>query len=237
MTDRRHMKTGNCREPDCPNKALKGVYFCSEHLDKPRRCKMRRANGQRCKAHAVTGLEVCERHGGRLKSGRLVSERTAVLTAMQRFVRPFEGDVDPIAVFEAEFRRTLGRIAWYDDQLAKLASERDLIWGQTEAKVVGSSEYPGIDRTYAARVHMFEELQRWERKHLLELEKVWIGAKLDEAKLQIMRGQVERVYTAITKALEKLGLDPMDEHVREVLAEALTEPDGAILALAETERR
>lgn len=225
----------DCREADCPNKALKGAWYCPEHIDEVRQCKVRRkTDNARCRKTAVRGLDVCVRHGGKLTAQKAVARRSAVLTEMQRFVRPFTGDVDPISVFEAEFRRTLGRIRWYDEQLAALGSAQDLVWGLTEEKRVNASEYPGTDRTYAAKVNMFEELQRWERKHLLDLENIWIKANLDERKLQIMRTQVDRTYAQVVRALEKLGLDPLDEKVRDALAEAILEPmneDGALLAL------
>lgn len=206
---------------------VEGVYYCREHLKTKRQCRMRRkADNARCKAPALQGLDLCQRHGGRLPSQAAVVKRTKVLTTMEKYVRPYEGDLDPISVFEMEFRRTIGRIRWYDEQLSLLNSAQDLVWGVTEEKHITASEYPGTDTTYAAKVNMFEEMQRWERKHLVELEKVWIAAKLDERKLQIMRSQVDRTYDQIVRALEKLGLDPKDDRVREALASAILGEDA-----------
>jgi len=163
---------------------------------------------------------------------REASQRATALTAMQRFVRPAEGNVDIMATFEDEYRRCLGRIAWYDEQLANLASPHDLIWGRTEEKQIRAGEYPGTDTTYAAKVHMFEELQRWERKHLLDMQKVALTVGLEQKKLDLIGAQVERTYAAIVTALTKLGLDPTDERVRDALADALAPPaDNALLAL------
>ncbi|MGH3504455.1 MAG: hypothetical protein ACRDQA_26685 [Nocardioidaceae bacterium] len=151
------------------------------------------------------------------------SEKAKALTDMQKFVKPYAGDADPITTFESEFRRTLGRIAWYDDQLSRLASADDLIFGLTKEEQISAAEFPGTNSTYEARSHMLNELQFRERKHLLDLEKVWIGAKLDTERLNLMKRYVEGTYSRILNALERLGLDANDPKVRDTLALALTE--------------
>ena len=136
---------------------------------------------------------------------------------MQRFVRPYEGDLNPITAFEMEFRRTLGRIAWYDEQLALLASEEDLIWGRTKKERIGAGEFTGVNTTYEARVNILEEMQRWERKHLLDLEKVWINAGLEQERLSMLKAYSTRVRTYIERAFEALGLDLSDPRVLDAL--------------------
>ncbi|MGH3500339.1 MAG: hypothetical protein ACRDQA_05485, partial [Nocardioidaceae bacterium] len=61
------------------------------------------------------------------------------------------------------------------------------------------------------------------RKHLLDLEKVWIGARIETESLSLTKRYVEGTYTRILYALERLGLDPNDPKVRDTLATALTE--------------
>ena len=217
----KHQPPGRCKHTGCDRDAIKGAYFCTLHINVKRQCRAKsKATGERCKRRAMTGLVVCERHGGQFPNSKKVSEKTKALTAMQRFVRPFEGDVDPIGVFEMEFRRCLGRIAWLDDQISALDTE-DLIWGMTKEERVMAAETPGTNKTYEARVNLLVEMQNWERKHLLDMEKVWIAAKLDTERLSLMRKYVETTYTAVVKALTLLGLDPASEEVQNALQTAL----------------
>ena len=216
-----------CIEEGCDEPRVTGGDFCSRHIAEPRRCRAtKRSNGERCKNAAKRGLRYCEQHGGAGAKATAKSNTAKAITAMQRFVKPYEGDIDPVAVFEAEFRRTLGRIRWYDEQLSLLASEEDLIWGRTKEVHVGAGEFTGTDVTYEARVNTLEQLQRWERKHLLDMEKVWIQANLDERKLNLMKRYVEATYVKVIEAVRLLGLDPTDKRVRDVLAAVLLDEGG-----------
>ena len=146
-----------------------------------------------------------------------VSQRTAALTAMQRFVQPFQGELDPITAFESEFRRTVGRILWLEEQIAAFESEQDLIWGKVREEQVNAAEFAGTNKTYEARIHVFEEMLRWERKHFLDMEKVWIGAKLDERRLTLMQSQINYTYGLCVKLALALGHDPADPGTRTII--------------------
>lgn len=213
-----------CKDPSCEAPALDQAVYCGEHVGKRRRCKFTRSDGLRCKKQALVGLDVCERHGGRFPQSQALSQRSVALTAMQRFVKPYEGVLNPISAFEMEFRRCLGRIQWYDEQMALLEDENDLIWGLTkhETGLSGASKDNDgtVDvRTYEARVNILEEMQRWERKHLLDLEKVWINAGLERERLDLLRTYAARTFELTKNALEALGIDTDDPKVREILAQ------------------
>jgi hypothetical protein len=178
---------------------------------------------ERCKNFRLTGLTVCRYHGGSNPAAKRKSQKAKILSAMQRFVTPIDADdieADPIYAFEMEFRRTLGRIRWYDEALAALEQE-DLIWGQTKREEIGASEFTGHNETYEARVNMYHELQFAERKHLLDMEKIWIGAKLDEQRLVVQRGYVAALDKAIVGILSSLGHDVADPAVRAVVRDQL----------------
>jgi hypothetical protein len=210
-----------CREEGCTKQPLDQAIFCLEHLNKKRRCKATRAGTkgtQRCKKPALVGLEVCERHGGSFPQPQEQSARAVVLTQMQRFVRPFEGDLNPFVAFEMEMRRTLGRIAWYDEQLALLKDADDLIWGKTKEEVVTAAEFTGTNRTYEARLHLLEEAQRWERKHFIELERIWLAAGFEREKIDLFKAQETRLLKVVIRAIKELGLDPEDDDVRGTLS-------------------
>ena len=116
-----------------------------------------------------------------------------------------------------EFRRTYGRILWLEGQIAGFEDENELIWGKTEEQHVNAAEYPGTNTTYGARIHVYEEMLRWERRHFLELTKVWLRANLDERKLSMMREHISYTYTKIIEAARLLGHDPADPQVRDTL--------------------
>lgn len=127
---------------------------------------------------------------------------------------------NPIAAFENEYRRTMGRILWYDEQLKKLTDEQ-IVWGRTKVEEIGATEFTGKNTTYEAREHALITQQRKEREHLLALSKVWIGAKLDESKLNIQRAYVRALDSAIVGILTRLGQDIADPAVRQVVRDEL----------------
>lgn len=215
-----------CRHPGCTKQPLDQAIFCGEHISQSRRCKATKASSKgtlRCKKQAMYGLEVCATHGGSLPQAKAQSERAVVLTSMQRFVRPYEGDLNPFTAFENEMRRTLGRIAWYDEQLALLKSSDDLIWGLTKEERIHAAEFTGKNKTYEARLHLLEEAQRWERKHFLDLERVWLAAGFEREKIDLFKAQEERLLKVVLKAIAALGLDPEDEDVRGTLSRVFLE--------------
>lgn len=188
------------------------------------RCIFRRpSDGARCTRQRVAGLnDKCRRHGFHNKAERALKAKTEL--AMARFVEPIapdDNEADPITAFEVEYRRTLGRIRWLDQKIATLKVE-DLGWGIRSQTEKDATEFPGTDTEYATAINIYVVLQQWERKHLLDMQKIWIGAKLDVAKLRIQAAHVEVLDTAITKILRRLGRKPDDPDVRMVVFEELS---------------
>jgi hypothetical protein len=205
-----------CKDPTCERRALDQAVYCEVHVGVTRRCKKtREVNGrqQRCKAQAMVGLDVCVKHGGSFPQSKALSERSKVLTTMQRFIRPYEGELTLVSAFEEEFRRTVGRIHWLNEQIGLLSSEKDLIWGLTKKEVIGAGEEPGTNKTYEAKVHILEEMLRWERVHLLNIEKLGIGAGLEQQRLDMLKTYSSRLETLVSNAFEALGLDVRDPKV------------------------
>lgn len=222
-------RKGKCRIEECTKPRVNGAFLCAEHLADKRRCegKVRLVDddgvllGERqCKRSALPGQTLCQSHGG----NRTVAEHSKALTAMQRFVQPYDGPLDPITAFEAEFRRTYGRILWLEDQIAGLEDERDLIWGLAKEEHINAGEFPGTNKTYESRINGFEEMLRWERKHLLELEKVYIRANLDERRLGIMRQYIEGTYASVVSLVRSLGHDTADPEVRDKIRRMFDAP-------------
>jgi len=189
-----------------------------------RRCKAKgKQKGTRCGNWALPGLEVCRMHGGATKAAKRKSEEAKIVMQMQRFVQPIDRDdpeTNPITAFETEFRRTLGRIRWYDEQLAQLDAEA-LTWGKTKEEEIGAGEDPGTNVTYEARANSLHELQFRERQHLTDMTKIYIGARLDERKLDIQRAYVKALDSALVGILSALGHDPGDPATRQVVRDHL----------------
>lgn len=136
---------------------------------------------------------------------------------MQRFVQPYQGDLDFVSAFEGEFRRTYSRILWLEERIAGLAEERDLIWGMSKEEHISASEFAGTNKTYEAKTHIYEDMLWKERKHMLEMVKLWVKAGIEEQKIGAIKRYMEFTYTKVNEAARALGHDPADPEVRERL--------------------
>lgn len=188
-------------------------------LSDSERCVAIKRDGTRCRQLHMTGVTVCQTHGGRLPGVKRKSQEAKIVTAMQKLTIPIDEsdpEAHPIRAFEIEFRRTVARIRWFDDQLAQLETEQ-LTFGKTKEEHITASEWAGVNLTFEAGASALYDLQFRERQHLLAMEKVWISAKLDARKLDIERDKVVAFDTAITKILQQLGHDIHNADVRNIV--------------------
>lgn len=223
-------KKSPCTEDGCLEPRLPGAYKCASHIGDRRRCagkvKLRDDEGnptgetRRCKRSALTGTDFCRDHGR--KRTIEVSERSKALTAMERFVAPYNGELTPLTAFENEYRRTWGRIVWLEDMLSRLKVE-ELTFGETKREQIAATEFAGTNITYEARIHVYEDMLRWERKHALELLKVYLKANMDERRFDAMRRYLEGTYAATIRLLNSLGVDTTEPTVREKLLKMFTD--------------
>ena len=179
-------------------------------------------HGEPCGNRALVGLGVCRIHGGSTKASKAKSAEAKAEKALQAFIEPIAKDhplANPIAAFEWEYRRTVGRILWYDEQLAKLDAE-DMEWGLAKHET-GAGTLGIPNTTYEARENTLHALQFRERQHLIAMTKQWIGARMDERKLNIQAQYVKALDNAIVGILTRLGQDVADPGVRQVVREEL----------------
>lgn len=193
-----------------------------------KQCTAHRSNGVRCQRPAYAGLTVCGKHGGEFPNAKNKHRIAKMGQGLSKLVTPIEGDdweADPVNSLEMEFRRTVGRIRYYDEKLSELQNEEDLIWGKTKEEIKDGFEKGDVTEykltAYEARVNMLHVLQMDERKHLTDLHKLWIGAKLDERRLAIAEQTVFMLNDAITSIVRGLGKDVNDPEVRQVVRQAL----------------
>lgn len=212
-----------CKIEGCNEPRSEGAFLCLTHLGEKRRCagivKTYDDEGnviseRQCKRSARPGNTTCSSHGANSPRAKASAAKAQVLTTMQRFVKPYEGPLDPFMAFEGEYRRTYGRIIWLEDQIANLDSEDDLVWGKTKSEDISATEFAGTNVTYEARINVWEDMLRWERKHLLELNKVAFKMNVEEQRLTLMRQYLEGTYAATLALLRDLGHDTADPLVR-----------------------
>lgn len=184
------------------------------------RCTFVRTTGERCRKSAMTGLDVCRAHGGQGKYAREKSAR-AKLAQFARPISEDDAEANPYVGFLTDYRRTVARIRYFDEKIIELKSEKDLVWGVTEEKYVGSGEFPGTDVTKQAKMNVYYEAQFRERQHLLNLTKIWIGANLEEKRLSIQASIVDQLQQSMDAVVVELGYSPKDPKVRQAVYRAL----------------
>jgi hypothetical protein len=176
---------------------------------------------ERCKKRRCTGLRVCVKHGGATQTSQEKRDRAKAVAAMRRFVTPIDGndiEANPIVAFELEFRRTIAKIRFFDEMILELNPEM-LGWGVAKETTVASSEFPGVDTERLAQANIYYKMQLDERKRLVELIKIWIGAKLDVRKLQIEEQKVDALNRVVENVLTRLGHDTKDPVLRATVRE------------------
>lgn len=143
---------------------------------------------------------------------------------LKKFVTPIDEDdpeADPYFSFTMEFRRTLGHIRYYEEKISQLTSEEDLIWGVSKEEEINAAQIGGTNVTREAKMHIYEAAMFNERRHLTDLHKIWITAKLDAKKLEIEQQLVDKIDLALNGILKNLGKDPDDPDVRKIMREGL----------------
>lgn len=189
------------------------------------RCKAVHKNLGRCPRPFIDGMDVCERHGAATRRSKNKQLMKRLTLGMARL--PVDSSLrDPVAAFEDEFLRTVSRIAWLDKAIANLTDE-EIVWGKISEDVKNATEWPGIDTGYGARVNGLVELQFRERQHLLAIEKIWLGARLDHKRLEIAQNQATAIETVMVAILAKLGHDAANPSVRAIIFSELGNLPGA----------
>jgi len=188
-------------------------------------CKAVHKEQGRCPKPAVQGMDVCERHGAATRVSKNKQLLKRLTLGMARL--PIDSSLrDPVAAFEDEFLRTVSRIAYLDRAIGGLTDE-ELVWGKISEDVKNATEWPGIDTGYGARVNALVELQFRERQHLLAIEKIWLGARLDHKRLEIAQNQATVFESAMVAILAKLGHDSANPSVRAIIFQELGNMPGA----------
>lgn len=221
-------------------------------------CKGRDENGGLCPFPPVFGDDKCRKHKGRLNS-RQLKRRYNVLEFWQGkgpiknidVVRkkngmPHLGDpieVDPGVALLQEIHRSAGHVAWLAAKVQSLREE-EMVWG--EKAVVDEESYGDDGRNYTIkRSEKRAEISKWydiyekERRHLASISTAALKAGVEERRVRLAERGVDALETAITLALQDLGIDPHTARARQAIGNRLKQAlEGAedVLGLPEARR-
>jgi hypothetical protein len=183
-----------------------------------------RSSEERCRKAALPNQTVCELHGGKSPAALEAALVRSVKTEMQKFVELAPADdwrLDPFNLLVWEVRRTIARIDWYDERLADLRSEKDLIWGLSKKERISATEFAGTNRTYEARENKFHELQRIERARLERLMAFWQNSKFEAIRVASLGGFQKSMRQMVLAVMQEFEIDAMDPEVQKRVQKAL----------------
>jgi hypothetical protein len=137
-------------------------------------------------------------------------------------------DVSPSEALLNEVRWTAGHVDWLRGKVQELELRTDsgsltttagqptdpqheLVWGVTETKEIGSSQYPGTDETWTAGENIWYTLYMKERQHLVAVSTAALRAGVEERRVQLAEDQGALVSSVIRHILGDLELTPAQE--------------------------
>jgi hypothetical protein len=174
-----------------------------------------------CRNGKIPGLNTCRMHTRWGRSKRVQDARLKM--AMIDLVTPAaedDAEINPFVGYVMEIRRTVGAIRFYEEKIAEL-NDDDGFWGKSKEVFVGSGEFPGVDETMEAKPSIYVAMWMDERKHLSDLHKTWIAAKLDERRFAAEAAIVDKVDETINAVIVGLNRNPRDPDVRNIVRLAM----------------
>lgn len=153
------------------------------------------------------GIGRCKLHGGAtpnhsVNAARVQAEQ-ALLRAQQTYGLPV--DVEPGEALLGLVRVAAGIVAWLGAQIAQLQAE---------------------DLTVDGRTHPLVSLYLEERKHLTQVSKDTLAAGVAERRVRLEEAQGQLLVGLLERIIRRLGADPMDPAVRDIVREELTAIEG-----------
>lgn len=196
------------------------------HAAKRCRAHLSDGSGQKCKAPALVGTDVCRVHGGSIPAVKRKSQKVKAERELTRFTTPIPLD-DPLAnpayALHEDFRRTMARIRWLEQRISRMTAD-DLTFGLTKEERINASETPGVNKTYEARLSVYEELLSRERGHLLKVTDLMAKQSFRAAELALQTQARQFVFGSVMDIVRAMGRDPASPKVRQRLLEVFGDP-------------
>lgn len=151
------------------------------------------------------GVGRCKLHGGKTPSHKQAGQKALAERAVATFGLPRE--IDPRDALLEEVYRTAGAVDWLHQQVRTLQAD-EVIWGKAEEVEKQAGEFPGVDTTHKAAVHVWVQLWQQERAHLVKVAKEAINAGIEERKVRLAEQQGAMLAGVIKAILGDLDLSP-----------------------------
>ena len=149
------------------------------------------------------GVGRCKLHGGstpnHIAAAARIQAEQALLRAQQTYGLPV--DVEPGEALLGLVRVAAGIVAWLGAQISQLQVE---------------------DLTVDGRAHPLVSLYLEERKHLTQVSKDTLAAGVAERRVRLEEAQGQLLVGLLERIIRRLGADPMDPAVRDIVREELT---------------
>lgn len=185
---------------DCPDCGKVHPRGCHAHSHK---------GTQPCGLRPMTGLTVCQVHGGRNPKARAKSDRAKAVQAAAREVARLgvKVPVHPAEALIDLVHWTAGEVAYWRDVVTGLEADgghRALTWGVTKVKEGGDDR----GTTTAAGAHIAYTMLTSASDRLASYAAAALRAGVDERRVQLAERQGELVANVIRAVLEGLNLTP-----------------------------
>jgi hypothetical protein len=184
--------------------------------DGKRRCWGRsKKTGKQCGVMAMTGQNVCNRHGGSAPQSIRAGENRAAEERARKLVETYGRKIETTAT-EAlldEVQWTAGHVAWLRERVQEIESEamtagadreHPLVWGVTREKSGGEDR----GTTEEAAPSIWLKLYQQERTHLVKVCAEAIKAGIEERRVRLAEAQGALIAQAIRAILGDLQLTP-----------------------------
>lgn len=195
MTERRQCGADVWRCPTCDQAVAKAIVRQGNRCPRPGCEQADPPYVSTCRTSMALGALRCFRHGGyapqseaRAKGRRVEAEAWADLAKLGVPV-----DTTPIEALEAMLCEAAGNVA----------ALRLMVWGLDD-------EIYGPDHTGDGEPHVVVRMYDAERDRLARIAKDCAALGIDERRVRIAEGQAERLFTAVSRALEALPDDQRD---------------------------
>lgn len=176
------------------------------------------------------GIGRCKFHGGSTPNHAVAAQKVQLERAVVTYGARRE--VGHLQALVEMLHDAAGHVAWLRDRVQEQTPEA-LVWGVVDEVHRGSGEFPGVDKTLAAKPSVWLDAYHRERRLLLDLSKELAKLELDWDAREAIRRQGVALVRVVRETVRALGFDPADERVTRAFQAALRAanagPDAAAM--------
>lgn len=173
-----------------------------------RRCTAHTSSGRRCRRFAIRGGAVCPTHGGSIRRVKAAAERRHVRQQAEvEFRNTFgdpAGDVDPSTAVLEQLTWSHAHVVWLREKVRDIDPDA-LVWGVVSETDHQATEFPGVDKAFAAKPNVWLALYAEERDRLVRIAKIAHDMGIEERRVAL----AERVGSLMADLLRGV-LDELD---------------------------